>query len=59
MYELTLILSLMVGGAQTTAEIDVNKQFTTMEQCETAGATLASQIQNKEIETIQTYCELD
>lgn len=37
MYELTLILSLMVGGAQTTAEIDVNKQFTTMEQCETAG----------------------
>ncbi|WP_295895673.1 hypothetical protein [uncultured Vibrio sp.] len=59
MYELTLILSLIVGSAQTTAETDVNRQFTTLEQCEAAGATLASQIESKEVKTIQVYCELD
>ncbi|MEZ8822895.1 hypothetical protein AB6E04_00955 [Vibrio amylolyticus] len=59
MYELTLILSLIVGGTQTTAETDVNRQFTTLEQCEAAGATLASQVQSKDVKTIQIYCELE
>ncbi|WP_280605289.1 hypothetical protein [Vibrio splendidus] len=44
MYELTLILSLMMGGADSTAEMEVNTQFTTLEQCNEEGAALAKKL---------------
>ncbi|GEM79435.1 hypothetical protein [Vibrio superstes] len=59
MYELTLILSLMMGGAQSTAELDVNTQFTSFEECNKAGAAIASKLNKEETEVLYVHCELD
>ncbi|WP_261817934.1 hypothetical protein [Vibrio gallicus] len=59
MYELTLIVSLMVGTNQDTAEFEVNRQFTTLEQCQQQGATLAEKLKQSDMETIQVQCDLD
>ncbi|ANO34668.1 hypothetical protein AB4343_10975 [Vibrio breoganii] len=59
MYELTLILSLMMGGAQSTAELDVNTQFKSLEECNKAGAAIASKLNKAETEVLYVQCELD
>ncbi|GEA59367.1 hypothetical protein [Vibrio comitans] len=59
MYELTLILSLMMGGTQSTAELDVNTQFTSLEECNKEGAALAAKLNKADTEVIQVQCELD
>ena len=44
MYELTRILSLMMGSATSTAEMEVNTQFTSLEECNQEGAALAKKL---------------
>ena len=59
MYELTLLLSLMIGGADSTAEMEVNTQFTTLEQCNEEGAALAKKLNATDFKVIQVQCERD
>ncbi|MCF7502257.1 MULTISPECIES: hypothetical protein [Vibrio] len=59
MYELTLILSLMMGGADSTAEMEVNTQFTTLEQCNEEGAALAEKLNTADLKVMQVQCERD
>ncbi|WP_197465820.1 hypothetical protein [Vibrio sp. HI00D65] len=57
MYELTLILSLMMGGA--TAEMEVNTQFTSLEECNQEGAALAKKLNTTDLKVMQVQCERD
>ncbi len=50
MYELTLILSLMIGGA--TAEMEVNTQFTSLEECNQEGADLAKKLNTTDLKVM-------
>ncbi|KAB0479559.1 hypothetical protein F7Q91_12080 [Vibrio chagasii] len=59
MYELTLILSLMMGGAPSTAEMEINTQFTTLEQCNEEGAALAEKLNATDLKVLQVQCERD
>ncbi|QLE86546.1 hypothetical protein FLM48_16615 [Shewanella sp. Scap07] len=59
MYELTIILGLMLGGSQTIAETEVNKQFASMAECEQQGQALSTKLQSTDIKTIQIQCEFD
>ncbi|MBY6197741.1 hypothetical protein [Vibrio hangzhouensis] len=59
MYELTLILSLMLGGTEASAEIDVNTRFTSVEECNKTGEEFAAQMKSADIDTIHIQCELD
>ncbi|SBS63933.1 hypothetical protein [Vibrio atlanticus] len=59
MYELTLILSLMMGGADSTAEMEVNTQFTTLEQWNEEGAALAKKLNATALKVMQVQCERD
>ncbi|MDL5028115.1 hypothetical protein AB8613_01495 [Vibrio sp. BS-M-Sm-2] len=59
MYELTLLLSLMIGGADSTAEMDINTQFTTLEECNQEGAALAKKLNATDLKVIQVQCERD
>ena len=57
MYELTLILSLMMGGA--TAEMEVNTQFTSLEECNQEGAALTKKLNTTDLKVMQVQCEPD
>jgi len=57
MYELTLTLSLMMGGA--TAEMEVNTQFTSLEECNQEGAALAKKLNTTDLKVMQVQCERD
>lgn len=59
MYELTLILSLMMGGAPSTAEMEVNTQFATLEECNQEGAALAEKLNATDLKVMQVQCERD
>lgn len=59
MYELTLLLSLMIGGADSTAEMEINTQFTTLEQCNEEGAALAEKLNAIDLKVLQVQCERD
>ncbi|NOH32984.1 hypothetical protein [Vibrio chagasii] len=59
MYELTLILSLMMGGAPSTAEMEVNTQFTSLEECNQEGTALAKKLNTTDLKVMQVQCERD
>ncbi|WP_261885759.1 hypothetical protein [Vibrio pomeroyi] len=59
MYELTLLLSLMIGGADSTAEMEINTQFTTLEQCNEEGAALTEKLNATDLKVLQVQCERD
>ncbi|EDK29934.1 hypothetical protein [Vibrio chagasii] len=59
MYELTLILSLMMGGNTNTAELDVETQFQSLEQCNQQGAELAEELKSNDVTVLLVQCERD
>ena len=59
MYELTRILSLMMGSATSTTEMEVNTQFTSLEECNLEGAALAKKLNTTDLTVMQVQCERD
>ncbi len=57
MYELAILLSLMIGGADSTAEMEIN-EFTTLKQCNEEGAALAG-LNATDLKVLQVQCERD
>ena len=49
----------MMGGADSTAEMEVNTQFTTLEQCNEEGAALAEKLNATDLKVMQVQCERD